>query len=112
MAQQDKNKSLLVLATAIIIPCVVLTLCAVLFININENKERVKYNPPRYEYQYDFYVEMGIQNNPYFDEIKFKLIQNLRMNQYIIIIFCKINQEVPSKLNSNLVMNLRGITLA
>ena len=42
MAQQDKNKSLLVLATAIIIPCVVLTLCAVLFININENKEREK----------------------------------------------------------------------
>ena len=40
---------------------------------LNENKERVKYNPPRYEYQYDFYVEMGIKDNPYFDEIKFKL---------------------------------------
>jgi len=43
---------------------------------LNENKERVKYNPPRYEYQYDFYVELGIQNNPYFDEIKFKLNNN------------------------------------
>lgn len=43
---------------------------------LNENKERVKYNPPRYEYQYDFYVEMGIKDNPYFDEIKFKLNNN------------------------------------
>ena len=42
----------------------------------NDQNERVKYNPPRYEYQYDFYVEMGIQNNPYFDEIKFKLNNN------------------------------------
>lgn len=40
MAQHDKNKSLVALATAIIIPCVVLTLCAVLFININENKKQ------------------------------------------------------------------------
>lgn len=40
MAKQDKNKSLTVLATAIIIPCVVLTLIAVIFININENKKR------------------------------------------------------------------------
>ena len=39
----------------------------------NDKNERVKYNPPRYEYQYDFYVELGIKNNPYFDEIKFKL---------------------------------------
>ncbi|MBO5359796.1 MAG: hypothetical protein J6B25_03020 [Clostridia bacterium] len=40
MAQHDKNKSLIAFATAIIIPCVVLTLCAVLFININESKKR------------------------------------------------------------------------
>ena len=39
----------------------------------NDKNERVKYNPPRYEYQYDFYVELGIQNNPYFDDMKFKL---------------------------------------
>ena len=43
---------------------------------LNENRERVKYNPPRYEYQYDFYVELGIKNNPYFDDIKFKLNSN------------------------------------
>lgn len=42
----------------------------------NDKNERVSYNPPRYEYQYDFYVELGIQNNPYFDEIKFKLNNN------------------------------------
>ena len=39
----------------------------------NDKNEHVKYNPPRYEYQYDFYVVMSIQNNPYFDEMKFKL---------------------------------------
>ena len=39
----------------------------------NDKNERVKYDPPRYEYQYDFYVELAIQNNPYFDEISFKL---------------------------------------
>ncbi len=39
----------------------------------NSKNERVKYDPPRYEYQYDFCVELVIQNNPYFDEIKFKL---------------------------------------
>lgn len=40
MSDHDKNKSVLPLATAIIIPCVVLTLCAVLFININESKKK------------------------------------------------------------------------
>ncbi|MBQ3574594.1 MAG: DUF4428 domain-containing protein [Clostridia bacterium] len=39
----------------------------------NGKNERVKYDPPRYEYQYDFCVELGIINNPYFDEISFKL---------------------------------------
>ena len=39
----------------------------------NSKNERVKYDPPRYEYQYDFCVELGIINNPYFDEIEFKL---------------------------------------
>lgn len=39
----------------------------------NSQKERVSYNPPRYEYRYDFYVIMRIMNNPYFDEIRFKL---------------------------------------
>lgn len=40
MSQHDKEKSLIPFATAIIIPCVVLTLCAVLFINVNESKKR------------------------------------------------------------------------
>ena len=39
----------------------------------NQEKERVSYNPPRYEYRYNFYVVLGIMNNPYFDEIRFKL---------------------------------------
>lgn len=39
----------------------------------NDKGERVSYNPPRYKYSYDFYVDMGIKNNPYFDEIRFKL---------------------------------------
>ena len=39
----------------------------------NDNNEMVSYNPPRYEYSYDFYVEMTIENNPYFDELRFKL---------------------------------------
>ena len=32
----------------------------------------VSYNPPRYEYFYDFYILIDV-NHPYFDEIKFKL---------------------------------------
>jgi len=39
----------------------------------NDQNEMVSYNPPRYRYQYDFYVELTIANNPYFDEIEFKL---------------------------------------
>jgi len=32
----------------------------------------VSYNPPRYEYSYDFYVTIRV-NHPYFDEIRFQL---------------------------------------
>jgi len=39
----------------------------------NDQNELVSYNPPRYRYQYDFRVEMKIANNPYFDEMEFKL---------------------------------------
>lgn len=39
----------------------------------NNNNERVSYNPPRFEIDYDFYVTLSIENNPYFDEIRFKL---------------------------------------
>jgi len=39
----------------------------------NDQNELVSYDPPRYRYQYDFYVELAIENNPYFSEIEFKL---------------------------------------
>ena len=39
----------------------------------NDKGETVSYNPPRYEYSYNFYVKMTIENNPYFDDIRFKL---------------------------------------
>ena len=39
----------------------------------NDQNEMVSYNPPRYLYQYDFYVTLSIANNPYFDDMEFKL---------------------------------------
>ena len=38
----------------------------------NSEGQRVSYNPPRYDYSYDFYVELNV-NNPYFDDIRFRL---------------------------------------
>lgn len=38
----------------------------------NSKGEEVSYNPPRYEYSYDFYAEIHV-NHPYFDEISFQL---------------------------------------
>ena len=32
----------------------------------------VSYNPPRYEYAYDFYITISV-NNPYFDDMRFRL---------------------------------------
>ena len=37
------------------------------------NGNQVSYNPPRYETDYDFYINMHIANNPYFDDIRFKI---------------------------------------
>lgn len=37
----------------------------------NEGKN-VRYDPPRYRYSYDFYIVINV-NNPYFDEIKFRI---------------------------------------
>ena len=34
--------------------------------------ERVSYNPPRYKFTYDFYIDIKV-NNPYFDEITVRL---------------------------------------
>lgn len=36
----------------------------------------VSYNPPRYETDYNFYVQMQIANNPYFDNIRFRINRN------------------------------------
>ena len=38
----------------------------------NSKGEEVSYNPPRYEYSYDFYAEIHV-NHPYFAEITFQL---------------------------------------
>lgn len=37
-----------------------------------EDGEEISYNPPRYEYDYDFHVVIHVRN-PYFDEIRFRL---------------------------------------
>lgn len=34
--------------------------------------KQVSYNPPRYKYYYDFYVDIHVRN-PYFDDIRFRL---------------------------------------
>lgn len=39
----------------------------------DSNGNRVSYNPPRFETEYDFYIKMQIGNNPYFDDIRFQL---------------------------------------
>ena len=38
----------------------------------NSKGEEVSYNPPRYEYSYDFYARIYV-NHPYFNEITFRL---------------------------------------
>ena len=37
----------------------------------NAEGNMVSYNPPRYKVHHNFYIEMGIRNNPYFDSIRF-----------------------------------------
>lgn len=39
----------------------------------NDKGEEVSYFPPRYEYSYEFYVEIQLQGHPYVDEIRFRL---------------------------------------
>ena len=38
----------------------------------NEEGEEVSYRPPRYTYEYDFYITIQVRH-PYFDEIRFRL---------------------------------------
>lgn len=37
--------------------------------------KEVRYNPPRYEYSYDFYIIVNV-NNPYFNEMRFRINPN------------------------------------
>lgn len=39
----------------------------------NDENKQVSYEPPRYKHNYNFRVKLQIENNPYFDEISFKL---------------------------------------
>lgn len=39
----------------------------------NAEGERVSYDPPRYEYRYDFYIKLDIQGCPYIDDISFRI---------------------------------------
>ena len=41
----------------------------------NNEGRTVSYNPPRYEYSYDFYIFINV-NSPYFSEIEFQLNRN------------------------------------
>ena len=38
----------------------------------DKDGNEVSYNPPRYEYSYDFYITIFV-NNPYFNEMRFKV---------------------------------------
>ena len=41
----------------------------------DKDGKEVSYNPPRYEYSYDFYITIFV-NNPYFDEMRFQINPN------------------------------------
>ena len=41
----------------------------------NDKGEEISYNPPRFEYSYDFYAKITV-NHPYFDDMRFKLNKN------------------------------------
>jgi len=39
----------------------------------DKDGEQVSYNPPRFAYHYNFYINMVIRNSPWFDDIRFNL---------------------------------------
>ena len=39
----------------------------------NSEGQMVSYRPPRFKHHHDFYIKMEILNNPYFDDIKFRI---------------------------------------
>ena len=47
----------------------------------NAQGEKVSFNPPRYEYRYDFYIKLDIQGCPYIDDMR--LLKNI-CNEFLI----------------------------
>ena len=39
----------------------------------NAEGQMVSYRPPRFKHHHDFFIKMEIRNNPYFDDIKFRI---------------------------------------
>ena len=39
----------------------------------NADGQMVSYRPPRYKHHHEFFIKMEIRNNPYFDDIKFRI---------------------------------------
>ena len=39
----------------------------------NADGQMVSYRPPRFKHHHDFFIKMDIRNNPYFDNIKFRI---------------------------------------
>lgn len=47
----------------------------------NIDGQEVSYNPPRYSFDYNFYITINV-NNPYFNEIRFRLNSSSVENKY------------------------------
>ena len=70
--------------------------------------QRVSYNPPRYKFTYDFYIEIKV-NNPYFDEITARLndsdvegMGTMEYNRY---------QQMAQQVINNLSQNNAGMPI-
>ncbi|MBQ4626710.1 MAG: DUF4428 domain-containing protein, partial [Clostridia bacterium] len=70
--------------------------------------EQVSYNPPRYKFTYDFYIDIKV-NNPYFDEITAKLndrdvegMGTMEYNRY---------QQMAQQVINNLSQNNAGMSM-
>ena len=70
--------------------------------------QRVSYNPPRYKFTYDFYIEIKV-NNPYFDEITVRLndsdvegMGTMEYNRY---------QQMAQQVINNLSQNNAGMPM-
>ena len=70
--------------------------------------QRVSYNPPRYKFTYDFYIDIKV-NNPYFDEITTRLndrdvegMGTMEYNRY---------QQMAQQIINNLSQNNAGMSM-